>query len=172
VKDGGNVIVVGGGNSALTDALYLDSLGAHVTLVHRRESFRAEERLQQSVFQRNIAVLWNSRVIEILGDIVVEKVRIEDIKTGEKKVIKTEGVFIAIGYEPNNELAKKLGLEVDEEGYIKVDEKQRTTIPTIYAAGDITGGVKQIVTAISQGAVAALTAFEDMANPYWKTGWR
>lgn len=167
-KDGKNVIVVGGGNSALTDALYLDSLGAHVTVVHRRDSFRAEERLQQSVFQRNIPVLFNSVVKEIHGKKVVEKVTLEDITTGKKRDVATQGVFIAIGYEPNNGIAKKLGLELDEQGYIKVDGQMRTSIPLVYAAGDITGGVKQIVTAVSQGAVAALTVFEDISSPYWK----
>lgn len=167
-KDGKSVIVVGGGNSALTDALYLDSLGAHVSLVHRGDAFRAEERLQQSVFQRNVPVLWNSRITEILGTKVVEKVRIEDIGTGKLRDMKTEGVFVAIGYEPNNEIAKKLGIEMDSEGYINVDDNMRTSMPMVYAAGDITGGVKQIVVAVSQGSIAALTAFEDMANPYWK----
>jgi thioredoxin reductase (NADPH) len=167
-KDGKNVIVVGGGNSALTDALYLDSLGAHVTIIHRRDSFRAEERLQQSVFQRNISILWDTIVKAIIGDRIVEKIKVEDRKTGKIRDIKTDGIFIAIGYEPYNDIAKKLGIEMDEEGYIKVDDKMRTSLPFVYAAGDITGGVKQIVTAVSQGAVAALTAFEDMANPYWK----
>lgn len=167
-KDGRNVLVVGGGNSALTDALYLDSLGAHVTIVHRRNEFRAEERLQQSVFQRNISVLWNSEVKEITGKKVVEKVKLQDNKTGDVKDLKFDAVFIAIGYEPNNEIAKKLGLKMDDDGYIKVDEKMRTSVPLVYAAGDITGSIKQIVTAVSQGAIAALTAFEDMANPYWK----
>ncbi|MBI4689934.1 MAG: thioredoxin-disulfide reductase [Nitrospirae bacterium] len=167
-KDGKDVMVVGGGNSALTDALYLDSLGAHVTIVHRREAFRAEERLQQSIFQRNIAVIWNSRVKEITGSRLVERVKIEDTKTGKIREVKSDAVFIAIGYEPNNEIATKLGLPLDEEGYIKVDDKMRTSMSLVYAAGDVTGGIKQIVTAVSQGAVAALTAFEDMANPYWK----
>jgi len=167
-KDGKNVIVVGGGNSALTDALYLDSLGAHVTIVHRRDAFRAEDRLQQSVFQRNIPVMWNTSVKEITGDSIVEKVKVEDTKTGDTNIIKADAVFVAIGYEPNNDIAEGLGLKMDEEGYIKVDDKMRTSMPLVYAAGDITGGVKQIVTAVSQGAVAALTAFEDIANPYWK----
>jgi thioredoxin reductase (NADPH) len=167
-KDGKNVIIVGGGNSALTDALYLDSLGAHVTIVHRRDSFRAEERLQQSVFQRNIPIIWNSVVEEIHGKKVVEKVTLTDIRTGGKSQMTVSGVFIAIGYEPNNEIAKKLGLQLDEQGYIKVDAQMRTSRPFIYAAGDIIGGVKQIVTAVSQGAVAALTVFEDISNPYWK----
>lgn len=167
-KDGRIVIVIGGGNSALTDALYLDSLGAHVTIVHRKDSFRGEARLQQSVFQRNIPVLWNKTVKEINGKMTVEEIKIEDIKTKEITDVKTEGVFVAIGYEPNNEIAKKLGLELDNEGYIKVDNRMRTSMPFAYAAGDITGGVKQIVTAVSQAAVSALTAFEDIASPYWK----
>ncbi|MDI6745416.1 MAG: FAD-dependent oxidoreductase [Thermodesulfovibrionales bacterium] len=167
-KDGKNVIVVGGGNSALTDALYLDSLGAHVTIVHRRDAFRAEDRLQQSVFQRNIPVLWNTSVKEIIGNRVVEKVEAEDTKTRKTNIVKADAVFVAIGYEPNNDIAEKLGLKIDEEGYVKIDDKMRTSMPLVYAAGDITGGVKQIVTAVSQGAVAALTAFEDIANPYWK----
>lgn len=167
-KDGRNVIVVGGGNSAVTDALYLESLGAHVTLVHRRDTFRAEERLQQSLFQRNIPVLWNSRVAEISGTRVVEKVKIENLKTGKTETVRTDAVFIAVGYEPNNELAKKMGIETDGEGYIKVDDRMRTSIPMVYAAGDITGAVKQIVVAVSQGSVAALSVFEDSANPYWK----
>jgi thioredoxin reductase (NADPH) len=167
-KDGKNVVVVGGGNSALTDALYLDSLGAHVTIVHRRDSFRGEERLRQSVFQRNIPVVWNSVVEEIHGKNIVEEVTLADIKTEKKSRVATQGVFIAIGYEPNNGIARKLRLELDEEGYIKVDEHMRTSRPFIYATGDITGGVKQIVTAVSQGAVAALTVFEDLSNPYWK----
>ena len=167
-KDGKNVIVAGGGNSALTDALYLDSLGAHVTIVHRRDTFRAEERLQQSVFQRKIPVLWNSVIKEIHGKSVVEKVAIEDTGTGKKSEVRTQGVFIAIGYEPNNEIAKKLGLELLDDGYIKVDEHMKTSMPHVFAAGDITGGVKQIVTAVSQGATAALAVFEDISNPYWK----
>jgi thioredoxin reductase (NADPH) len=95
-KDGKNVIVVGGGNSALTDALYLDSLGAHVTIIHRRDSFRAEERLQQSVFQRNISILWDTIVKAIIGDRIVEKIKVEDRKTGKIRDIKTDGIFIAI----------------------------------------------------------------------------
>lgn len=167
-RDGKNVVVVGGGNSALTDALYLESLGAHVTIVHRRDVFRAEERLQQSVFQRNISVEWNTLVHEIKGDKSVEKALLRNTKTGKTKTIVVRGVFISIGYEPNNGIAKKMGLEMDEAGYIKVDEHMRTSEPFVYAAGDITGGVKQIVTAVSHGAAAALTAFEDMSNPYWK----
>jgi thioredoxin reductase (NADPH) len=167
-KDGKSVIVAGGGNSALTDALYLDSIGAHVKVVHRRDAFRAEARLQESFFQRNIAVLWNSKSVEILGKETVEKVRVEDIKTGKSSDIKVDGVFVSIGYVPNNDIAKKLGLELDKDGYIKADARQRTSMPLVYAAGDVTGGVKQIVVAVGQGSIAAISTFEDLANPYWK----
>jgi thioredoxin reductase (NADPH) len=77
-------------------------------------------------------------------------------------------VFVAIGYVPNNEIAKALGLELDNEGYIKVDlATMRTSIPRVYATGDITGGLKQIVVAVGQGSIAAMSAFEDLSNPYW-----
>lgn len=165
---GKKVIMVGGGNSAVTEALYLDSLGVSVTLVHRKDKLRAESRLQESLFSRKIPVLQNSGVREILGDKTVTGVRIENTKTGKTEEMPVDGVFISIGYEPVNELAKKTGVELDEAGYVKVDRRQRTNVPRIYAAGDITGGVKQIVTAVGQGAVAAMTAFEDLANPYWK----
>jgi len=104
----------------------------------------------------------------VLGSKLVEKVRVEDVRSGKFSDIKTDAVFIDIGYEPNNEIARQLGLELDPAGYIKVDDKMRTSLPMVYAAGDVTGGVKQIVVAVSQGSVAALTVFEDMANPYWK----
>jgi len=169
-KDGRSVVVVGGGNSALTDALYLDSLGARVTVVHRRDVFRAEDRLQQSVSQRNIPVIMNSVVQKISGKQFVESVVLKNTESGKAETLKAAGVFIAIGYVPNNGLAKKLGLDMDEEGYIKTDGRMRTSVPFVYAAGDITGGIKQIVTAVSQGATAALSIFEDTSNPYWKKG--
>lgn len=163
-KDGKTVVVVGGGNTALTDALYLDSLGAHVTLIHRRESFRAEERLQQAIFQRNVEITYESRIVEIQGKNKVEHIVIEHIKTGEKRTMRTDGVFISIGYEPNNELARKIGLELDAEGYVKTDDRLRTSLPGIYAAGDITGATKQISVAVGQGSIAAITAFEDITQ--------
>ena len=83
--------------------------------------------------------------------------------------MKVDGVFIAIGYTPTVELAKKLGIELTAEGYIKRDSHHRTNIPGIYAAGDVEGGYKQIVTATGQGAEAALAIFEDLVNPYWKS---
>jgi thioredoxin reductase (NADPH) len=167
-KDGKKVIVIGGGNTAVTDALYLHNLGAKVTLVHWREALRCEAKLLKSLKETGIPVLWNSEVKEIFGDRVVKSVKIENNKTHAVTEAPADGVFVAIGYEPNNEIAKALGLELDSEGYIKVDlTTMRTSVPRIYAAGDITGGLKQIVVAVGQGSIAAMSAFEDISSPYW-----
>jgi thioredoxin reductase (NADPH) len=167
-KDGKKVIVVGGGNTAASEALYLKNIGVDVTLVHRRDALRAEMFLQQGLTKNNIPILWNTEVKEIIGDKFVTSVLLENPVDKTQKNMPVDGVFIAIGYTPNNELAKNLGIETDEEGYIKVDPGHRTNIKGIYAAGDITGGFKQIVTAVSQGAVASSAIFEDISNPYWK----
>lgn len=163
---GRNVIVVGGGNTALTDALYIDSIGAKVTIVHRRSEFRAEKALADSVAARKIPVIWNADVIEITGDKNVQGIRIRDSTTGKEKMIDADAVFIGIGETPISDLASSIGIKTDEAGFIVVDREQRTNIPRIYAAGDVTGGVRQIVTAVGAGSVAALTAFSDLAK--WK----
>ncbi len=167
-KDGKKVIVVGGGNTAATEALYLKNIGVDVSIVHRRDELRAEMFLRKSLEDSRVPILWNTVVKEILGDKLVKAVTLEGLEDRSVKNIPVDGVFIAIGYVPNNELASRLGIEVDREGYLKVDSRHRTNVPGIYAAGDITGGIKQIVTAVSQGAVAAMTIFEDIAHPYWK----
>ncbi|MFA5352740.1 MAG: FAD-dependent oxidoreductase [Thermodesulfovibrionales bacterium] len=169
-KDGRKVIVVGGGNTALTDALYLHSIGAQVSLVHRRDKLRAESFLQKSIEERKIPVFWNTVVREVIGKDVVTGVRLYNLKDDSVRQMPVEGVFVAIGYVPNNEVAKILRLSLDKEGYIKVDDRQRTSERMVYAAGDVTGGVKQIVTAVGQGAIAAITAFEEISTPYWKKG--
>jgi thioredoxin reductase (NADPH) len=167
-KDGKKVIVVGGGNTAATEALYLRNIGVDVTLVHRRDELRAEQFLRQSLADNKIPIIWSTVVKEIKGDRLVSEAVLENTADGSVKSMKIDGVFVAIGYVPNNELAKKLGVETDEEGYVRIDKAHRTNVKGVYAAGDITGGLKQIVTAVGQGAVAAMTAFEDIAHPYWK----
>jgi thioredoxin reductase (NADPH) len=167
-KDGKQVIVVGGGNTAVTDALYLNNVGAKVTLVHRRDNLTCEARLRETLKQAGIPVLWSSEVREIVGDKIVKSVKIEDKKTGTIKEMSVDGVFVGIGYVPNNEIAKQLGLDLDKQGYIKTDLlNMRTSLRSVYAAGDITGAPKQIVVAVSHGSVAAMTAFEDLSSTVW-----
>jgi len=163
-KDGLAVVVVGGGNSALTDAIYLDGIGAKVTLVHRRDTFRAEKRLVDIVTERGIKIMYNSRLVDISGKSKVEKVTVEDVSTGGRQDLACDGVFISVGYDPNSDIARGLGAELDPAGYVLADDKQKTSVPFVYAAGDITGGVKQITVAVGQGSVAAITAFEELTG--------
>ncbi|MCX5864414.1 MAG: FAD-dependent oxidoreductase [Deltaproteobacteria bacterium] len=164
---GKKVLMVGGGDSAVTEALHLHNIGVGVTMVHRRESLRAQERLVVSLRQSGIPVLFNSEVVEILGESRVEAVRLKNNQTGEESTLPVEGVFIAIGFTPAVELARSLGAELTPDGYIKKDERHRTTVPGVYSAGDVEGGFKQIVTAAGHGSEAALAIFEDLINPYW-----
>lgn len=162
------VVLVGGGNSALTDALYLTSLGANVTIIHRRDEFRAQEHLVNSVMIEEIPIIWDTVVEEILGKDKVAFVKLRNVKTNKTKKKKVDGIFITIGWIPHTGLAKDIGVQIEEDGFISVDRSLHTNIPRIYAAGDVTGGVRQIVTAIGEGATAAQTAFEDMKKPYWE----
>ena len=164
---GKRVIMVGGGNSAVTEALYLHNIGAQVTVVHRQDTFRAQEHLTKYLFSANIPVLWNTEVKEIRGEDKVREVVLFNNVTEETKTIPIDGVFIAIGYLPAVGLAKKLGVELTEDGFIKRDQHHRTNLPGVYSAGDVEGGYKQIVTAVGQGAEAALSIYEDLMNPYW-----
>ena len=148
------VVIVGGGNSAVAQALYLNNIDVNVTIVHRGDSLRADKSLQDELKQEGIRVLYDCVLEKIQGVGRVEEVLIKNRKTNKQITMKTNGVFIAIGYLPNNELASIIGVDCDELGYIKVDENMKTTVKGIYAAGDITGGLKQILTASAQGAIA------------------
>lgn len=165
---GRRVIMVGGGNSAVTEALYLKHMGVDVTLVHRRDKLRAQDVLASQLPQNGVPVLWNTEVKEIDGKERVQRVTIFNNQSGETSEIDVEGVFIAIGYQPAVALAQKIGVQLNEDGYIQHDASHRTNIPGVYSAGDVEGGYKQIVTATGQGAAAAMTIFEDIINPYWK----
>lgn len=169
---GKKVIEVGGGNSAVTEALHLFAIGVDVTLVHRRDKLRAQEHLTKTVIDNNIPVMFDTELKEIKGETRVEAAVLHNNKTGETTTIPVEGVFIAIGYRPTVELAKKIGVELTPEGYIKHDSRHRTNVPGVYSAGDVEGGYKQIVTAAGQGSEAALAIFEDLVNPYWKQNTR
>ncbi len=167
---GRKVVMVGGGNSAATEALHLHHMGVDVTMIHRRDSLRAQDFLVKNLTQNNIPILWNSEIKEIRGEDRVQEILIYNNKTDEESILETSGVFVAIGYMPEVTLAQKIGVKLTAEGYIKRDSKHRTNIPGIYSAGDVEGGYKQIVTAAGQGSEAALSIFEDLINPYWLRG--
>lgn len=159
---GKNVAVIGGGNAAVQEAIYLKNLGCNVTIIHRRDQLRAQEYLQKKLEENKIPVIWDSVVKEIKGDMVVGSVMLHNVKTEENTELSVDGIFIAVGEEPLSKFAHSAGVEIDNESYILTDKFQRTNIPGIYAAGDITGGIKQWVVACAEGAVASLSAFEDV----------
>jgi len=165
---GKKVIVVGGGNSAATEALYLSNIDVNVTLVHRRDVLRAQEHLVRNINANEIPILWNTEVKEIRGKERVTEVVLQNNRTGEIRTLPIDGVFIAVGYEPAVGLARKIGVDITDDGFIKRDEHHRTNIPGVYSAGDVEGGFKQIVTAMAQGTEAALSVFEDLVQPYWQ----
>jgi len=166
---GRQVVMVGGGNSAVTEALYLHHMGVTVSLIHRRDTLRAQDVLIKNLTDNQIPIFWDTEIKEIVGKDRVENIRVVNNKTGKESSINIDGVFIAIGYTPSVDLATKLGVALTADGYIQCDEKHRTNIPGIYSAGDVEGGYKQIVTAAGQGSEAALAIFEDLIHPYWQT---
>ena len=161
---GRDIVMVGGGNSALQEALYLKNLGANVTIIHRRDEFRAQKHLQNQIKEKEIPTILNATVEEIKGDMLVESVILKDTKTGELSEHPTNGIFISVGYIPHTELAQQLRVELDESGHIVIDKEQKTNVDYVYAIGDVCVGLKQWVVACGEGAVAATSAFEDIQN--------
>ncbi|QXJ28314.1 Thioredoxin reductase [Saccharolobus shibatae B12] len=157
------VAVVGGGDSALEGAEILSSYSTKVYLIHRRDSFKAQPIYVETVKKKpNVEFVLNSVVKEINGDKVVRQVVVENLKTGEIKELNVNGVFVEIGFDPPTDFAKSNGIETDTNGYIKVDEWMRTSVPGIFAAGDCTSmwlGFRQVITSVAQGAVAATSAY-------------
>ena len=155
---GENVVVVGGGDTAAEDALFLGRIASHVTLVHRRDALRASKAMQRRVLENpNITVRWNAVVEEVLGEKAVTGVRLRDVKTGGFATLDATGVFVAIGHKPNTEFLQGQ-LALDDEGYI-VAEHGRTSVPGVFAAGDVQDRrYRQAVTAAGSGCMAALEA--------------
>ena len=162
------VLVIGGGNSALITALYLAHIGCEVKIAHRRNVFRAEDALVQAVRKTKIEVLWNTEVLEILGEKTVKAVRVINKPNGEIMEIPLDGVFIQIGDLPNSQQAKEAGVAVDNDDCVLVDGLQRTNLEGVYAAGDVTNHpVKQVGTAVGQGITAAVSAYSFIRRPYY-----
>jgi thioredoxin reductase (NADPH) len=167
---GKKVIVVGGGNSACITTLYLSGLAAQVTVIHRRQAFRAEETLVSDIASKeNVNVLWNTEIQEIKGDKQVRAVSLIDNTTQKISELLVDAVFVQIGEAPNSQIAQASGIETDEHGYIKIDIRQQTNIAGVYAAGDVTNHpVKQVGTAVGQGITAALEAYSYIRRPYYR----
>ena len=149
------VVVVGGGNAAAEDAVFLSGLCKKVYLVHRRDELRADKAIQEKIFDcENIEMVWDSVPLEILGQDEVTGIKIRNVKTEEERELDTDGVFIAVGIVPNTTFVKAQ-LELDENGYICAGEEGITSAAGVFAAGDIrTKALRQVVTAVSDGANA------------------
>ncbi|WP_334164424.1 thioredoxin-disulfide reductase [Phenylobacterium sp.] len=166
---GKDVVVVGGGNTAVEEALFLTNFAAKVTVVHRRDEFRAERILQERLFAHpKIEVVWDHAIDEVIGEtdpMGVTGVRLKNVKTGETRTIPCDGVFVAIGHAPASQLFKDQ-LEMDSSGYLKVKPGTASTaIKGVYAAGDVTDDVyRQAVTAAGMGCMAALEAVRFLAE--------
>lgn len=155
------VVVVGGGNSAVEDALYLSRLAKKVWLVHRRDELRATKIYRDSLLKAdNVEIIWNSRVTQLRSDKRLNGVQVENILNAEITDIVCDGVFVSIGRKPASELFKGQ-VEIDENGYIIADESGKTNVEGVFAVGDVrTKALRQVVTAVSDGATAAHFAEE------------
>ncbi len=155
------VEVIGGGDTAMEEALFLTKFATKVTVIHRRDELRASKILQARAFENpKINFLWNSIVEEILGKDKVEGIRITNVKTGETSTISCEGVFIAIGHNPNTEIFRG-HVEVDEKGYAVRKNESRSNVEGVFVAGDVYDYVyRQAVTAAASGCKAALDAIK------------
>jgi len=154
------VAVVGGGDTAITDALELSRHAKKVYVIHRRDQLRAGQVLQERAFdQPKLEFIWSTVVEEVLGDKVLEELKLRNVKTGQQSNLKVNGVFVAVGLMPNSQQFFNI-LELDDAGYIVTDETMATSAPSIFAAGDIRrNSARQIAAAVGDGVTAAMSAF-------------
>ncbi len=153
------VVVVGGGDAAVEEAIYLTKFADKVSIVHRRNEFRAAKSIvEKALANEKINVIWDSVVEEIYGDGIVEGVKLKNVKTGDITDFRTDGVFIFVGIKPISEFAKGI-VHMNEKGYIIADEAMRTSVEGIFAAGDVrVKSLRQVITAAADGAIAAISA--------------
>jgi thioredoxin reductase (NADPH) len=153
------VIVVGGGDSALEEGLFLTRYANSVTIIHRRDELRAGAFLRKRAFSHpKVEFIWDTVLTEIRGEGVVESVGLRNVKTGAESDLKTDGVFIFIGHIPNTELFQDQ-LETDASGYVIVDRYMQTSVPGVFAAGEVADShFRQVITSAGMGAAAAMQA--------------
>ncbi|MGC8716794.1 MAG: thioredoxin-disulfide reductase [bacterium] len=163
------VAVVGGGDSAIDEAIYLTRFTSKVYVIHRRAQLRAEKILQERAFSNpKINFIWDTIVKEIRGDKKVEKIKLSNVKTQEETELEVEGIFIYIGSIPNSSIVKGL-VQLDENGYVITDTMMRTNVPGIFAAGDVRNtAFRQLATAVGDGAIAANSAERYLGELLWK----
>jgi len=152
--------VIGGGNSAVQEALFLTKFANKIYLIHRRDTLRAVQLLQEKVFaEKKIEVVFDTNVEEISGGQMIESLKVKNVKTGKTGSIAVEGVFIFIGWNPNTSFLSENKIALDENGYIITDEKMQTSLEGVFACGDVRKKMlRQVVTAVSEGATAAISA--------------
>jgi thioredoxin reductase (NADPH) len=160
-----SVTVVGGGDSAVEEGLYLTKFADKVTLIHRRDTLRAARSIQEKAFANpKMEFMWDSTVEEIKGDGVVKSIVVKNTKTNEIAEVETDGVFVFIGYEPSSDEFIDY-VKLDEKGNIMSDENMNTNVPGIFVAGDVRSKLlKQVVTAVADGAIAAISAEKYIAH--------
>jgi len=161
------VVVVGGGDTALEEANFLANIVRKVTVIHRRDKLRASQILQdRAVKNPRIAFIWDSTIDDVLGDNKVTGVKIQNLQTGNTSVVQTDGVFVAIGYEPNTSIFKDK-LELDAKGYVKTRNETETNVRGVFAAGDVRDyRYRQAVTAAADGCKAAIDADRFILEEY------
>ena len=160
------VFVVGGGDSAVEEAMYLTKFASSVTLIHRRHELRAAKSIQERAFQNEkLHIMWDTVVEELSGDDILQKIKVKNVVTGEEQVLEASeedgmfGIFGFIGRIPTTEIFQETNLEMDDRGYIPTDEDMHTNIPGVFTVGDVrVKSLRQVVTAAADGAIAATQA--------------
>ena len=159
------VVVVGGGDSALEEGLFITRYASSVTIIHRREEFRASPILQKRAHEHpKIDFILNTVVTEVIGTDKLEALKLKNVKTGEETIYETDGLFIFIGHTPNTQMFQGQ-LEMSELGYIKINERMETNVPGVFAAGDVRlGSGKRVATAVGEGATAVMSIWQYRAS--------
>lgn len=162
-----DVAVIGGGDSALTESIYLTKFAENITIIHRRDQFRGAKSIQDKVFNNSkIKVIYDSVVEKANGDEILEGLVLKNVKTGEVSDLRVDGCFVFVGYLPITELFTGK-IDLDDTGYIITDEEMKTNIPGVFAAGDVRRkSLRQVITAASDGAIAATNAEHYLENEF------